>query len=155
MPHPRATLLVPALAVGTVLLLSGCMPSVTDIVEDATGISVDENGASIETDEGTIEVGTTTEVPADFPAELPQPTGQLVSVVTAPGSWNLTYEGVEADSVEQIIATLAGSGYELVTNGTTADGRMASYQNDTWVATVIWDGAEGGSKALIYGVTSR
>ncbi|MBD3752271.1 MAG: hypothetical protein IE935_07525 [Micrococcales bacterium] len=78
-----------------------------------------------------------------------------MSVVTAPGSWNLTYEGVEADSVEQIIATLAGSGYELVTDGTTADGRIASYQNDTWVATVIWDGAEGGSKALIYGVTSR
>lgn len=155
MPRPRATLLVPALALGTVLLLSGCMPSISDIVEDATGISVDENGASIETDEGTIEVGTTTEVPADFPAELPQPSGQLVGVITTPGSWNLTYEGVEADSVEQIVATLAGSGYELVTDGTTADGRLASYQNDTWVVTVIWDGAEGGSKALIYGVTSR
>jgi len=155
MPRPRATLLVTTLAVGSVLLLSGCMPSVSDILEDATGISVDENGASIETDEGTVEVGATTEVPADFPAELPQPNGQLMGVITTPGSWNLSYEGVEAESVEQIIETLSGSGYELVTDGTTGDGRVASYQNDTWVVTVIWDGTEGGSKALVYGVASR
>ena len=155
MPRTRAALLVPTLGLASVLLLSGCMPSVSDIVADATGVSVDENGATIETDEGTVEVSTNAEVPADFPAELPQPDGQLVGVITTPGSWNLTYEGVEADAVDQMIATIAGSGYELVTDGTTADGRMASYQNDQWVVTVIWDGAEGGSKALIYGVTTR
>ncbi|WP_341579833.1 hypothetical protein [Microbacterium schleiferi] len=155
MHRPRATLLIPTLAVGAVLFLSGCMPSVSDIVEDATGISVDENGATIETDEGTIEVGTTTEVPADFPAELPQPNGQLVSVVTAPGSWNLTYEGVEGDDVDRLVDTFIGSGYELITDGTAGDGRAVSLQSGSWVVALIWDGAEGGSKPLIYGVSER
>jgi hypothetical protein len=143
-----------ATAIAALLALTGCANPIEKIVEEQTGVEIDQDGdgnVTLETEDGKVEIGSGTEMPADFPAELPTPTGVLTSSVTGGGGWTLNYEDVERNEVEQLKDHFRTSGYEEVSSMDSSDALMSGFVNEQWVVTLIWDGS-GDSKALIYGV---
>lgn len=145
--------------IGSVLLLglSGCANPVEAPIEQQAGTHIDSSGdgMTIESEDGTVQVGTGTELPADFPAELPIPPGQLIGAVSGGGGWSLTYEGVERPEIDGLESAISGAGYEEVSRLDMSGVVQASYQGGQWILSLIWDGSEGSSKTLIYGVTPR
>ena len=81
----RFKVAIGATTLAVALGLTGCTSAVENIIEQQTGAKVDvkDGGISVETKDGEVQLGVDTELPADFPKELPLPTGKLTSVVSA------------------------------------------------------------------------
>ncbi|MCS0498463.1 hypothetical protein [Protaetiibacter mangrovi] len=147
-----ATLLLPL-----ALALTGCANPIEQLIESGTGTQIDtdgDGGFTIETDDGAVQVGGSTELPADFPGELPLPDGTLLSTVTAEGQWSLSYDGVSAGSAEEILAYLDANGFEQLALTQTADACQFTYQSDQWVVTGLWGSGESGA-GMFYAVAAR
>jgi hypothetical protein len=147
-----ATLLLPL-----ALALAGCANPIEQLIESGTGTQIDtdgDGGFTIETDDGTVQVGGSAELPADFPSELPLPDGTLLSSVTAEGQWTLTYEDVSAEEVDELIGYFTDDGYEQLVMTTATDGRQFVYQNAQWSVSGLWGVSESGG-GLFYAVVAR
>lgn len=148
-----------ATATATIMLtisLCSCASPVEQLVEAQTGTEIETDGdrTTIETEDGKVEVGTGTELPTDFPADLPTPDATLTAALSGGGGWTLNYENVGRDEVEQLENHFRAAGYEEVTRMDMSGVIQSGYQGEQWVVTFVWDGS-GDSKALIYGITPR
>ncbi|HEV7951177.1 MAG TPA: hypothetical protein VGP24_15550 [Glaciihabitans sp.] len=135
MPSRRHTLtLLIASLVVSAPLMAGCSGiPVQSIVEDATG--------------GTVSVGGT-EIPDDFPADIPLPDGEVLNaqrVGTGDGKvWNVTVK-VTAPTPEQFDLDLKAAGYAASSNVPLLDqtGGTAGYANGRYaIAVVVTDDVE-------------
>lgn len=127
------------------------------LVEDQTGLEIEtgDDGVSVKSKDGSLELGGSAQVPEDFPAELPLPDAAPTASLSAGGSWNLTFEGVGAAEVDRLIGALAEAGYEELASTQVADTRQASYQSERWSINIVWDGSSSGSQVLVYSVVAR
>ena len=133
----RTSLLVAAVA----LSLAACDSAVEQLTEEAaeraaeaagsgdTEIDIDEEGGlSVETDEGSLQIGAGGDVPEDFPDEIPLPADYTVlnsaSFSGEDGqSFQVSMESEGLDVVayieDQVVPSLEDAGYEIANQSTT------------------------------------
>jgi len=144
-------------ALGLAVGLAGCASPLEAIIEQQAGVQIESDGDSftVESDEGTVQIGAGAELPSGFPADLPLPNGELTASVGTAEGWALTFAGVEPAALEQLEAALRSAGFTETMRMGTADAVQAGYESAEWIVSLIWDGSAGGSKALVYGVAPR
>ncbi|MGD9606143.1 MAG: hypothetical protein AB7V10_01565 [Leucobacter sp.] len=142
--------------------LTGCANPVEQItekiIEDQTGTKIDsdgDGGFTIESEDGKVQVGAGVEKPSDFPSDVPYPNGVLNSSVQVDGGWSLTFEGVDAAEIDRIVGDLTAAGFEETYVGKQSNAFQGNYSADKWTVTLIWDGSDGSSYALVYAVAAR
>jgi hypothetical protein len=137
------TILLPTTVLGLVLL-SGCaspLPgglgpgSLEDAIEQGTGGQVDVGTASL---------------PADWPAELPVPAGDLFASISSDGTQVLTYRIADASVGESLVADLQALGF--VTTATTDMGELVVHalERDEWTVSVSWVSGDEDGVVLNY-----
>ncbi|HWL59354.1 MAG TPA: hypothetical protein VNQ48_00525 [Microbacteriaceae bacterium] len=154
MPTPRLRTAAILLGLGLVVTpaLSGCIPSVDDLVgglvqegiqsglKEATGLDY--------------EVGS---LPKDFPADVPLPEGEIlggVGVDTQEGAKGWAVQLATDRSLEQIQAQLEAAGFAALDSGGLAMPGMFMHENDQYMITgLVAEGeADGGKNAVNYTV---
>jgi hypothetical protein len=137
------TTLLPSAVLGLVLL-SGCaspLPGglgpggLEEAIEQETGGQVDLGGAAL---------------PADWPAELPLPAGDLVSSISSDGTQVLTYRIADTSVGERLVADLQALGF---TSTATSDmGGLVAHvlDRDGWVVTIGWVSGDEDGVVLNY-----
>lgn len=138
--HTR-TLLLAAVAA---LSLTACDAAVEQLTEEAAEraaeaagagdaeIDLDEDGGvSLETDEGSLQIGTGGELPDDFPSDIPLPDDYAVAASTAFSdetgqAFQVTLEAPGLDVTgfveDEVVPGLESAGYEIVSQSTTTSG---------------------------------
>lgn len=116
-------------------------------LEDAgtAGVDVDVDGedVTIESDEGTIKVGTG-DLPEGFPAELSVVDGEIVSSVDTPQGSAVTVTVDDADAAfDEAVADLESNGWERVQLTETEGSKLAMYSKGEQTAMVMADSATG------------
>jgi hypothetical protein len=123
----RLTLAPLALAA---LLLAGCAPSLPipgpDVLE---GLIEDQTGG---------EVGLGTDLPDDWPSELPLPEGDLVAAVAVDGTHGLTYRIADESAGERLVAALEAIGFVVTGTADLDDLVATNLDRDGWAITVGW-----------------
>lgn len=122
------------MALATAPLLSGCFGNpIEGIIEGATGGNVDIGGS---------------DVPADFPSEVPLIDGDVVFALGLGDDTGKVYtvsiKVSGMDAIEQIAADLEDAGFTAI-GELDVTGGAALYENGTWgvAATVTEDGDNG------------
>ncbi len=132
---------------------------VEQLIESQTGAEVKtdgEGGYSIETEDGSVQVGSSAEIPADFPAELPLPSGSLHSAWKTDASWQLVFQATAQGEYERLLAHYSSGGYQEILRTTPSninDHQMAMYESGQWAVVLTWENVEGGT--LTYTVSGR
>jgi hypothetical protein len=157
MSRTTRLLLVPAIAVFAALTLSACANPLQGLIEEGTGVTVDEggDGATIETEDGSIDLGGSASVPDNFPSELPLPDAELLVAITGENSWTLTYTGMDAETADAFVDTFRDGDWEMV--GDTADDNsaIASFENASYTLTFIWGDSGDGNYSFLYGAAGK
>lgn len=137
------TILVPSTLLGLVLL-SGCaspLPGglgpggLEEVIEQETGGEVDFGGASL---------------PADWPAELPLPAGDLVSSISSEGTQVLTYRIDDPSVGERLVADLESLGFTTTTTSDMGELVATVLDRDGWMVTVGWVSGDEDGVVLNY-----
>ena len=109
--------------------LTGCsliQGQVEGVVEQATGTDIDLPSS---------------EVPEDFPAEVPLYDGEIANTIALGTGDEKVYSisvrvpGVE--TMDEIAADFEAAGFESTLSGNTGDGATAAFDNGTWSAVVV------------------
>ncbi|MBX3093344.1 MAG: hypothetical protein KF680_02200 [Cryobacterium sp.] len=155
----RIRILGAAGAVALSLTLAGCASPIESIIEPQTDAEITtdgEGGLMVETDTGSVQAGSSVELPADFPADHPVPAGRLVSAWASEGSWLLVFEDVALSEYERMLAHYTSSRYEEILRTASSninDHQMAVYESTHWNVSVSWEDVRGGN--LNYNVAAR
>lgn len=153
------TTLLATAAMAGALTLTGCVNPVDGIVDkvlEGQGVDIDENGGTLTIegeDGGSVVIGGT-EVPSDFPAELPLPARDPVTALNSSSSMAVTYDGLTLEEVESLSERIDAVGYERASDFTSGSSIMRTWENDEWTISLIWSGSED-SSTLIYGATPK
>lgn len=116
-----------------VLALTACAPSlpgpwganpIEDAIEQETGGQVDLGGHAT--------------VPADWPAELPLPAGDLLAAVAVDGSHSLTYRVADEGVGERLVAQLVALGFAELAAADYGELVSHSLERDGWTVVVGW-----------------
>lgn len=131
------------------LVLSSCTNPIEQFIEDQTGVSIDSDGdgsVTVESEDGEMTITAGTEVPDDFPGEVPLPsTGTLESSVAMAGAWNLTYTGVDETTLDSVVGALESAGFAQTYEMTAGDYAQSTWDNGTWTVSLIWDLSSDGA----------
>lgn len=137
------TTLLPTTVLGLVLL-SGCaspLPGglgpggLEEAIEQETGGEVDFGGSSL---------------PADWPAELPLPAGDLVSSISSDGTQVLTYRIDDPSVGERLVADLEALGFVSTTSSDMGELVAHVLDRDGWVVTIGWVSGDEDGVVLNY-----
>ncbi len=110
--------------------------------EVISGETDDDGSFTLETEDGTITSGSTTEIPDAWPSAVPQPEGfaiETASTFTANGEINLTVGGTSPDGpawAEAYGAQLEAAGFENESTFTSNESSNASYTQGELVVNV-------------------
>lgn len=110
----RTTTRTVSILAATVLMsgaLVGCANPLEQLVQQGAERAIEE---TIERESGVdvdIDNGGGASVPADFPAELPQPDGRLNSAIKTEELWMLVYEIDDVSAAEGLAAWFVDNGY--------------------------------------------
>lgn len=151
-------LLLGAVAVVGALTLSGCVnpvDAVVDRVLEGQGVDIDQNDGkvTIEGEDGESYSIGGTEVPEDFPAELPLPASKPTAAMSGAGNISMSFEGVAEEEVKALSDEIEALGYERTSDFSAQSSIMRTLENEERTVSLIWDGSSSG--ALIYGVTVK
>lgn len=152
------TLLLGALAAVAALTLSGCVnpvDAVVDRVLEGQGVDIDQNGGTvtIEGQDGEKLVVGGTEVPDDFPSELPLPDGKPQAAVSSSDGVSLSYEAVGEEQIAAMTEKIEALGYERTYDLVADQTIMRYFENPERSVSLIWDGS--GEGALVYAITAK
>lgn len=131
------------------LALSSCANPVEQFIEDQTGVSIDSDGdgnVTVESEDGEMTITAGTEVPDDFPGEVPLPsTGTLESSLAMSGTWNLTYSGVDESTLDSVVGALEGAGFTRTYDMTAGDYAQSTWDDGAWTVSLVWDRSSDGA----------
>lgn len=106
---------------GAALVLTGCGQAAETVIESQTGADVEitDGGGTVtfsDEEEGTkVQGGAGTELPANFPSDIPQPPGgQLFAAAETPDGLSVmwTVDGMTAESFDAYVASVKAAGYD-------------------------------------------
>ena len=127
-------------------------------------IDADNGQVDISTDEGEASFGEGTELPADFPAEIPFPDDyELTSVVTNGGpegsGWTVTGELASAtdSTFDELVARFTAAGFTVSSEYDSPDAGLSSAQldNGTWtIALAVQVDIEGLPDSFTYAIAT-
>ena len=165
----RTSLAVGAIGLALTFGLSSCAnPAeqladslIEQLVESQTGgeVQVDrdgDGGYSIKTQDGSVSIGSSAELPDDFPDEHPLPNGTLTSAWETEGNWQLVFQSTARSEYERLIDHYSSQGYQEVLRTEPSninDHQMALYENDRWGVVITWEDVEDGT--LTYTLSTR
>lgn len=146
---------VAALGLGLALTLSGCFANpleqlteglveggVEQIIENQTGVDVDVDGSG------------GASLPADWPAEVPTPDGDIVLSSSAGGVYSVIINVASYDDVQGAFDEMLLAGFaEISTLDLGADAITRVYENTTWNVGVLGARNEDGTGTMQYTVT--
>jgi hypothetical protein len=133
---------------------------------DGAEVDIDTGSGQVDvsTDEGEASFGEGTELPADFPDEIPFPDDyQLTSVVTAGGpegsGWTLSGElaGATDSTFDELVARFTDAGFTVSSEYDAPDAGLSSAQldNGTWtIALAVQVGMEGMPDSFTYAIAT-
>ena len=137
------------------------------IDEDGNFVVTDENGETItgsadadgesfnvESEDGSFSAGATTELPEEWPGEIPQPSGLAITsatVIGSDGETAITVSGTVAGDgfVESYAGALESAGFDEESTFT-SDGMINNvYANDMWRVGVVYFGDESENQVTV------
>jgi len=94
----------------------------------------DEDGATLETEDGTTQVGSAAEWPSDIPSSVPKYTeGKISYTATTEEGWDVMYEEIRSSSLDSYKSSLKDKGWTIVaTSNSAASGNSLQAENDTY-----------------------
>lgn len=111
---------------------------VENALESSTGSDVeydyDDDGATIENEDGTASTGSMAEWPSDMPSSVPMfDQGTINYSSTAEGSWSVMYEEIDSSNLDTYKSLLEDAGWTIVeTSNSTNSGQSIQAENDTY-----------------------
>lgn len=146
---------VAALGVGLALTLTGCFGNpleqltegiveggVEQIIEDQTGVDVDLGN------------GTGASLPADWPAEVPTPDGDIVLSSSAGGVYSVIINVASFDDVQRAFDEMLLAGYAEISTLDLGEGAITRiYENTTWNVGILGAQNDDGTATMQYTVT--
>ncbi len=98
-----------------------------------------EDGATIETEEGTASTGSKAAWPSDMPSSVPKyDEGNLTYSSTTIGGWNLMYEEIGSTSLDSYKSALVDKGWTIVADSSsTVSGNTLQAENDSYDLYVL------------------
>ncbi len=167
MATSRRTLLIAA-TLATAVALAGC-GSVGDAVAERAieegleqasigdvEVDLDDGGGvSVESSEGSFQIGDDAEVPDGFPDDVPLPDGDVMVAMSFDDDSGTGYN-VTLESPQDVVAVadliesgLADSGYELTGTGEMANGddltRTVQFEDEEWAGNIVVSGSPDGT----------
>jgi len=132
------------------------------VITDADGsvvtgnIDAETGGVAIESEDGSFSSGATTELPDEWPSEIPKPTGLAITTATVIGSDTEqaftvtgTVAGDGAGFVESFASALVDAGFNEDSTFT-SDGTINNvYSNANWTVSVAYYGEQTDNQATI------
>lgn len=135
MPRLASALVAATLLLGVAPALAGCSV-IEGIIEQQTGADVELGGNT---------------VPADFPAEVPLASGEVINGSAATGAngervWNVLLRVADPDAPATISAQLEGAGFGAPdgVGGVGEQGGTLAFANGTYVVNVLLAKIDGG-----------
>ena len=113
------------------LVLSSCTNPIEQFIEDQTGVSIDSDGdgsVTVESEDGEMTITAGTEVPDDFPGEVPLPS-----------------TGVDETTLDSVVGALESAGFAQTYEMTAGDYAQSTWDNGTWTVSLIWDLSSDGA----------
>lgn len=149
----RTTPALAGLALALALTLSGCFANPLDqlteglveggveqIIEDQTGVDVDVDG-------------TGASLPADWPADVPTPDGEVVLSAAADGTFSAILTVANIGVAEGAFAEMLATGYtEISTLDLGQGGVTRIYENGTWNVAILAAQNDDGTATMQYTV---
>ena len=135
------------------------------VITDADGsvvtgdVDAEGGGINLESDEGSFSSGTTTELPDDWPSEIPEPDGLTISsamVIGSDAEQAISVTGsVDGDAfVDSYADALTSAGFEEEEAFTSANTIRNLYVNATWTVTIFYVGDQSDNLVTV-SVNSR
>lgn len=126
--------------------------------ETITGQAGEEDGEfNVESEDGSFSAGSTTEIPDEWPSEIPEPDGLAISSATVIGSSTdqaITVSGSVGgpEFTESYGDALESAGYTQESTFESGDTINRVYMNDAWTIGVVYfgDGSENQVTVSIY-----
>ncbi len=130
------------------------------VITDADGsvvtgeVDADTGEVNVESEDGSFSSGATTQLPDEWPAEIPEPNGVTIASATMMGSDGeqvITVSGtVDGDEfVESYASSLASAGFEEVSTFS-SDGTINNvYSNDQWTVGVLYYGEDSENQVTV------
>lgn len=130
------------------------------VITDADGSVVTGNADAetgefnIESDDGSFSAGATTELPEEWPGEIPEPSGLAITSATVIGSDTeqaITVSGTaDGDGfVDSYASALASAGFEEQSTFTADDTVNNVYSNGSWTVGVVYFGSESENQVTV------
>lgn len=146
---------VAALALGIALTLTGCFANPLDqlteglveggveqIIEDQTGVDVDVDGLG------------GASLPADWPADVPTPDGEIVLASSAGGVYSVIINVANADAVQSAFDEMLLAGFAEISTLDLGEGAVTRvYENTSWNVGVLGAVNDDGTATMQYTVT--
>lgn len=116
---------------------------VENALESSTGENVDyeydDDGATLETEDGTTSVGTMAEWPSGMPSSAPKfDQGTITYSSTTTGSWSVIYEEIDSTDLSSYKTLLENNGWTIVSTSTsTQSGQSIQAENDAYDLYII------------------
>ena len=111
---------------------------VENALESSTGGNVDydydDDGATLESEDGTTSVGSKAEWPSDMPSSVPKySSGEITYSSTTAESWYLMYENINSADLTSYKSALEEAGWEIVTtSNSTNSGESIQAENSSY-----------------------
>ena len=130
------------------------------VITDANGSVVTGNADSdtgefvVESDDGSFSSGSTTELPEEWPSEIPEPDALAIvsaSVISSDTEQAITVTGTADDEgfVEDYGGVLESAGFDEQSTFTSGDTINNVYSNDQWTIGVIYFGESSDSQVTV------
>lgn len=155
----RRTSTIVALSAGLALTLSGCFANPLEQLTEGLVEGVVEGGVEQLIEQGSgldIDFGEGAALPADWPAELPVPDGEILISGSAEGTSTIAMNTTLAFA-EAGVAELLDSGFTIAQEQSLGEGsKVYILESDTLSVSYAWaDGSDEGVVFLQYGVTPK
>ena len=130
------------------------------VITDADGSVVTGNADAetgefvVESDDGSFSSGSTTELPEEWPSEIPEPDALAIvsaSVISSDTEQAITITGTSDDEgfVESYGSVLESAGFDEQSTFTSGDTINNVYSNDQWTIGVIYFGESSDSQVTV------
>ena len=145
---------VAALGLGLALTLTGCFANPLDqlteglveggveqIIEDQTGVDVDIDG-------------TGASLPADWPADVPTASGEVVLSTATGGTFSAIINVASYDDVQRAFDEMLLAGFAEISTLDLGEGAVTRvYENTTWNVAVLGAQNDDGTATMQYTIT--
>lgn len=133
------------------------------VITDADGsvvtgdVDTESGGVNIESEDGSFRSGAATDLPDEWPGEIPEPSGLAIASASVIGSdteQSITVSGVvdNEDFVESYASALASAGFDELSTFTSNDMTNNVYTDERWSVGIVFigEGAEDQVTITVY-----